>query len=455
MQDETPIIPRPRRRFRVPVGGLVTLALAAAVGVVWWWHTPRTMRLVDRQRDPHALYWLTDDGIVMSLAPVSWRAGESTTLALKDWRGRRRWLVTLPAINYTGWALPRGSVASVFPVTRSPDGRVLAAAIPQKNSLLVATWRNGKPLGICTIHIGPREALHGDWRPSILARDDGRVFLWLSGMKTSPILVIEGSRVIARGTHTSQLTGTAPLRYWRRLAPDGTTLLCGLLYQETLTPHGEYAALAITGSRVVVTPYPTLRVTHAYADEIFSVPWLFTGGSALFEGKLLIRPDGTTITFTDWTSASVTFSVTQGRYLLQRHVNERERHRLYETTTGKVWPIPVTAEEMDVMTFSANGRYVLVRERGMPRYTGAQEAFMRLVYRIPRLGAFARKRLEQRDELCLYERSGRLRAVLPVEPEKHLYFAFLTPNGRHVSIVREFEPSEENSFSIKQCVYAW
>jgi hypothetical protein len=304
------------------------------------------------------------------------------------WQGQRQWACHLPRARVEGWTLDGYNSCRAGAV--SPDGRIVATIAPAKPGVMaLTTWRDGQELG--RVHLAARDfGATTNWPfPALLAMDDGRVLVYQDFTMRSPLVLAQGARIVARGTHS--ISTVTERGYVRLLAPD-----CRTLVSHTVVPalgNASYSRVAISGSRIVVTPLYTMSLSPM--DGVLLPNGLFCDGDGTLyndTGQLATGHSGSQAILPHPTFSSA--------------VSESDDHgtlRVRNLRTGKSWTLP-TGDW--VWAVSEDGRFALAT-RGSE--TDPLKTFLE---RFPPLRPLA-ARIPIRFSLRLYER-GYLRAALPL-----------------------------------------
>ncbi|MHB0936492.1 MAG: hypothetical protein ACYC6A_08895 [Armatimonadota bacterium] len=272
---------------------LLIVAVALLFKVIDWFASPHTFRLAvhysakaklagpidTRQLYPEDLKRLEegDPAVFTEAGLFLYEQGSSfyqadeqeAVIAFRDWRGRRRWSVTVPQGTF------RGCYAS-------PNGRYLATFCYGRGSSILEVWRDGKSVY--------------DWIPEtsgsgqgVRIDNDGQLFVWYDGK----LSVIQDGEVIASNPNLQPSVWTGKTRVEYHLAPDGTAM-AGLVYticrpdDDYSRPHPgpylDYVPLTIRGNKVVATH-------RLYKNITSEGSWSFLpGGDLLFtDGTLYAR----------------------------------------------------------------------------------------------------------------------------------------------------------------------
>lgn len=277
---------------------LVIIAVSLLFKVIDWYASPHTFRLVAHYSAKGTLAEPVDPKQVDSAYREFLEEGEpavfteaglflfeqgskvyqadqqQAVVAFRDWRGRRRWAVTLP----------KCASRDIF---ASPDGRYLAAVCTD-GAGLYQVWHDGKSLYIC-------EPDGYDGSPSYLIDNRGRFFIW----QDDSLTVVDDGKVIASNPKLPRTVQTKTTCVNYQLAPDGTTM-AGMVYSLDFPvdiyeragssppaipkPSLDYVSLTIRGSKVVATH-------RLYKNITIEGNWSFLLGGDLLctDGTILTR----------------------------------------------------------------------------------------------------------------------------------------------------------------------
>jgi len=395
---------------------LVVLAPLLVLAGCWWcWHLPN-YHLVGRYPIQDYSLLACTDGFYTRESPGQF--------VFRDWNGQERWRLATAATPPPGQhATPR-----VFPGVRlrtpsslsyaaSPDGHVFAAVMGAGMRTRVQVWRDGRPTGDLLLPepflMVPQRWVH--------ALDNGRVYVWENAFDW-PLVAIDNGRIVASG-HFPAL-GV--------ISPDGSVVA-------TQTGAGfTYATLTVHEGSIHITP----RYTGIGALSIMRLPEL-TLNSSLFTGGYLLTQDGAVYNAAGRVSAANAWrheALAPGqRYTLQF---DETHSRVYSPVTGDAWTYAVSGVNKGGDATS-DGRFALA-------YCTAHipPHLMNLLLGMPMLSDMF-KRLSL-DYLALYERPGRLRAVLRLDllnRVPHLtriddYWWFPSPDGHTIAMTVTGNTSE-------------
>jgi hypothetical protein len=330
------------------------LVIVALVG--WWVVTrPKAMRLEASAPVAAAADGLdlipAADGLVV-LHPSATAPHDATHAARYDWHGNRTWEIALPPAALRGWTIPDGEPCRV--TAASPDGRVLATLAPSApGAVQLVTWRDGIELGRVSLAAQAFNSVTNWPYPALHVRDDGRVLIYQAFPRVSPLVLVEGQHIRARGTHTIKSPSPND-SYARLLSPDGEALVAISLDEPNVPTPFEYDQLAQRGDR--------LSVSLCYDGACPSAP------AQMLDGGLFVSPDGVVYDATGEIyrhGAWETFPSVHpaaNRCVVQR----RESQMLVFTpTTRRLWSI--SAGDW-ITTLSSDGRYALATHSGAAHF---------------------------------------------------------------------------------------
>jgi len=366
---------------------LVVLAVALLFKIIDWYASPHTFRLVahysakaklarpidTRQLYPEDLKRLEEgDPAVFTEAGLFlyeqgsgfYQADEQeAVIAFRDWRGRRRWAVTLPASSFRGFFA-------------SPNGRYLATYCGGRGSSLFEVWRDGKSVY--------------EWMPDESGSDqvvridnDGQLSVWYDGK----LSVIQDGEVIASNLNLPTGVYTEKSNTDYRVAPDGTAM-AGLVHTIRRSdadysrpdpgPSLDYIALDIKGNKIVAT--------HQLFKKVPDEGWRFLpGGDLEFADGTLYTRNGQRRSSNGWVPfdsfiGAGTSDLWHGDAIIQGQATQvfmtspqvqaptpTPLLRVYNPRTGLTWQLPNIMSANDSVSSdfykvyaSGNGRYALV-----------------------------------------------------------------------------------------------
>ncbi|HOF87042.1 MAG TPA: hypothetical protein PLZ36_02915 [Armatimonadota bacterium] len=406
---DTAVLPPKRRPMRLLIAVAVLLALAGG----WWLSRPPAFRFVGMiVLPPHVTNFAIRESHIL-ITTVNTAGGphwegwaRPATVQCLDEGGRVRWTITVPAADSGVGTLLSPNIVTVPQDIRqiifSPDGRLVAAVMPIGAEVCVITWRDGKKLGYVCIPAARFGSAAYSLKLGAQLTDDGRVLLYVKNTARSPLLLIQGRRIIATGEHRSPFRAAAesPLR---SIAPD----LRGMTYGEERIIRGRQQFHLASGTMAIHDGVITVRqrVLGTFDREIFSQ--LSNGQVVLVDGTCL-DASGTRVgtaamsvpISTDWPLPIAAPTMTAHR--------TGARLRLHSLTGGGDWSLP---PRMEVARPIVSDRYALAY---YPPGDGAPHRRLKaLAARIPFLRDQARAIGIPRP-LYLFERPGRIRATLPM-----------------------------------------
>ena len=401
---------RPARRTLLLIVGVLVL-LGTAAGCWWRWHVPQ-YHLAGR--------YLAQDATLLACTTGFWLRESDTDFVLRAWDGTERWRVQIA--DPSAATRPKGPLGGPrfrFPFFAtlafavSPDGRVFAAAIPTGAQTRVQCWRDG---GLVTDLLLPAPPFAPMLR-RVHVLDSGRVFVWECARNLPPAAtVIEQQRIIARGTLPSDAL----------LSPEGTVMV------SPETQGFAYHTLAVRNGAILATRRYTARdglaVTRmpGYIQEysLFAQGYVLADDGARYGPQGLISPAG------PWAHNTITPGK---RYTLE---SSGPQSRVLSPVTGDSWGYTVRGGNQGGDA-TADGRYALA-------YCRAQipPDVQRLLVTFPGLTDWLGR--SSLDYLALYERPGRLRAVMRLDmahllpgTEVDSYCWYPSPDGRAVVLAAD------------------
>lgn len=394
----------PARRFPWWLLGL--LLLAALVGV-WLLMQPKSYHYV-------ASYKAYD----RTLAPCTsgFLLRESlNTFVLRDWHGHERWRVT------SAKPVPIKNVEEEYYLNYyvSPNGHIFAVIAANGQRMSMQVWQDGRKT--TEIHT---KADADVFSPNVRPLDDGRVFAWYrtvrAGRKTIFMLIRQG-RIIARDS-------ARIINF--HMSPDGTVVAGNSL-------GTSYASLRVEKDSIVLgKPQKTAGSLQMESRPIHG------GESALFAEVYVLATDGTVHGPKGLVSASKGWEhdtiAPGGRYTLEQR---GEQSRVFSPKTGMSWSFTVKGENYGGDA-TPDGRFALAYFRP------GEAAWAKQVRKVPWLNEHVST--DNGQVIALYERPGRLRAVVPKkEIDRWWNNSFETwwypgDNGRAVVNIRDLGKSWES-----------
>ena len=420
VNDPSLLLARPgKSRYLPPRGVLMTLATVALLlllaGCWWHWHIP-TYRLCGR--------YPAVDYTLLGCTSGFWMHESPRTFVLRDWNGKERWRANLAQTKISGQrATPRVltnfgyRTQSPLSYAASSDGRVFAAAMPAGTQTRVQIWRDGALTGDLLLP-APVNPVPQRW---VHALDNGRVFVWDNAPEW-PVTVIDNGRIVARGHFPA----------WGLISSDGRTVV---------SPFGNgftYADLTVRDGVVRVTP----RYHGADPLAVLRMPDLTLDNSSFINGYVL-SSDGAVYNHAGRVSPATTWqheTVAPGRRYTLQHIGAASR--VYSPLTGDTWSFFVHGENKGGDAI-ADGRYALAYCT-----TRIPPDLLKLLQAVPGMEeTFTRMSL---DYLALYERPGRLRAVLRLDRINLRpsllriddYWWYPSPDGRTIAMTITGNASE-------------
>ncbi|MHB0939180.1 MAG: hypothetical protein ACYDCO_04960 [Armatimonadota bacterium] len=449
---------RPRRRW------LLVAVICLLAGGLWLGYhltAPKRYRLVATLPFSFGTT-VTQAGVVVpetvtrEMSPGSVEIGTSS-LALYNWQGKKRWRIKLPE-PYNGYAL-------------SPDGRRLIAEVTDHGRPALQYWLDGTPAWRLAI---PRSSS----AIALYCLDNGLVYYWQDDRLTA----IRDGQVVAANPHLPRDKKRANPKFWYDYTvywPSsdcstliGTTPIFDLNISGTHGPGLEYSTLKIIGKRIVAT--------HRYTDPQADGYLVFPGGRILTRDGTVYNEKGIRHRGPAWTLPTVhkgTFwdrcGMSDDRNFnaaVQVHAKEARvydfknyRFRIIDLQTIQAWELP-RAKDPTEPRCSANGQYAAALtyiEKDDP--PGALGRLNRRLKLFPLVRNAIFSRIPDRYELRLYTRPGRLRARLPLfmnhelEVDGQRYRTvdyFVSPDG-HGLVIRAKEPPGDRSCEERLFFYRW
>lgn len=363
-----PLDPRRKRRL-VRIITLV-LALALVAGGIWWWLQPRAYHLVGQFR--------SGDVTIIPCTQGFFLRESLNSFVLRDWRsGKICWQ-----------AMSARPMSAELMYAVSSNGRFFAVLTDYAPHARLQIWDNGTL--ICD-RIMTQLTSFGN---HLKALDDGRVFVWMSRRwnyepTPTPALLLHGDQVVASGQVLDSMLAA--------MSPDG---------QVMMAPYGlgfEYAAIRVQGKRIAVAQRYrgndpiNLQVMNGFCLDSN----LFAGGILLAKDGALYQAAGKKFVASGWTNESV---APGGKYTYQ---HRGAQARVYSPVSGDNWTFNVPGRQQGGDA-TENGRFALAWYH---RGTGRRPT--PYADGIPWMSnPFSNYR--SRETLALYERPGKLRAILPL-----------------------------------------
>jgi len=389
-------------------------AILGVIGYFWWQSQPKSYRLI-----------ASSDTAAVTLIPCKdgYLTQEKSAWVLRAWEtGKERWRVKRPAYH-----LPTGT-NEVWSIGQQGD--VFALITPTKDGAVLRCWKNGQPTFTQRFSAwrASLRVLNPDSRPgvrdladSLRARvlNDGRVIAWAEQPPRCPAAVVRGGSLIARGT--------LPFRKGHStfVAPDG---------QFAAVTNGVatvYAPLAITDGQLTAaeTRIAGCNFTNGKTPPYYEEADLLAAGQGLTESGAIFDASGPKPS-DGWEADTVTPG---GVYLLQ---TKGPRSRVYAPSTGEQWSY-YAGEDNRGGDATMDGRYAL--SYFTPDFAPQAARLLQWLSRIPGVGEALPD--PYTGHAGLYERPGRLRALLRIDLERWWpghdvgsYWWFPSPDGRAIAI---------------------
>ncbi|MHB9134632.1 MAG: hypothetical protein ACYDBB_26460 [Armatimonadota bacterium] len=424
--DATPrFSSHPTRRRWWWVVGLVLLVIAG----VWWWRMPATLRVIARIPKGNPSYedsrWTP-----LGLLRWTWTKGKDAPSQLTQygWDGVERWSVQGPVgVGDMQWRERN--------LMYSPDGHFITIPLAGDTWVRLLRWHDGKALGEVRVpHVNGRYTFNVF--PSVQVCNSGRTWVYTDGMETCPIWAVDGRRVAAGRIAASPVKMDPPIYGWY-LSADGALLS---MQPETSPLFIRFFTLAVEGDRVKAVQISLLRNARRFSMENGGLVWDGNGNLLRRSGAILNQPG--------WSSALLNGA--DGGVLLltpKARGTAAVACRLHHLASGGQWEIRSFRPQVDALCGTADGRFALTRERGVQP---GLRPFIHLVSHLPR-GHTLAWRLVESEQLVLYERPGRPRAVFPIStstqgteyfdctlngmPYTGFCSVALSPDGRRVGVV--------------------
>jgi len=348
MSTTTPRPRRARRRF-----WLILAAVALVLFAGWHWlHTP-AMRLqavtpldgvIDDGYEP---FFFNTHDVLLHKEPVPHNR-TMMRLTLIGWDGKPRWRVTVPWPSLLPDKIDRDDFMPWRDLALSPDGHLLAMALPdKKHEVRVLSWRDGRLLG----------DVHLPWSPggfyNLQATESGRVWL-MQFVGSLRLWAIDGTQ-IADGAYPAKILGRlSPYgrRYLYSLSPDGTILLGGNPRQRLY----DYATVQVIGKRVVVTSRSTGTIS-GLTPNWYPNGWVVgDNGEILGPNGMIHGPDG-------WQNYALQYNA---RPVLQMRSHQTNCVRLFLPPPDHPWEIQLrTAPQISAMC-STDGHIMMTTAMEQP-----------------------------------------------------------------------------------------
>ncbi|MHB9134341.1 MAG: hypothetical protein ACYDBB_24990 [Armatimonadota bacterium] len=397
--------------------------------------------------------WLRQSGFFYLARTDPFHRQSPQSLVFSDWNGRPCWRVILPEEKKQD----RETRSPARDLAFSADGHVVAVTIAENGSWQVFTWRDGRALGQVTLYAAPRGKLPPRVRPAMIVLNTGRVLLWCRSQFAGPLYAIEGKEVVATGYFRSQLHSPEGMESVE-IAPDGSALLACCTATSQMAPSSptfEYASLKIARRQITITTRRLERLAEPLCQ-------LFPGGAAVNMHGTVFTPQGKRQNQESWDwliNVSPYQDTAGGSWLLQTQGKDQ---RLFMPATGETWKLSMPGELLDA-GFTQQGGHVLAYIRDVHHlHFDGEDDFRIKDAGQERLLAPARRCREFR----VYERPGRLRAVLPLHAgvgeeavldlhgvRYQVDHGFLSPDGHRLILVGIAQNNINATYEF--LVYGW
>lgn len=366
---------RPRRRWWLLVWPALIIAL-----LYWWWQSqPRSYHQVARST-------------TASITLIPCRQGYLTietgdAYVLRDWvTGKEKWRVPRPA---------PGHIAFAYGVTWSigEQGDVFATAVDSSFGMQVTFWRDGRRISTQPVFMKYPKARFG-----LQVLNDGRVMAW-SCAPGAPALLLRNGTVVTSGLLLPKARRVQKVS----VAPDGSL---AIIQSDT---GSTAAALSIRGSRIVATP--TRLTDSAPASSLYppygDAPAMLVKEHFFSDDMTLRTRHGLVPGHAGWSTDTITPG---GAWLYQ---SKGTRSRAIAPATGDQWSFTVPGDLFggDV---TMDGRWALTHF-GLGEKAPVSRV-TKLLREIPGFNKVPDP--SDRNFLGLYERPGKLRAILPLDIDK-------------------------------------
>ncbi len=397
---------RPRRRWwRL----LFPLALLLLIG--WWWSTlPKSYHRVARSTTAHITLVPCRQGY------LTIEAGDA--FVLRDWTtGAEKWRVR-STVSSSAMADACGDLWSI-----GEHGDVFATNEWHRQGTRVTIWRDGVQIFHRMMLTQTRNCEYG-----IRVLNDNRVMVWSQDPNNAAVL-IDGTKIAARGNLEPRTSGL-PFG-WVMVAPDGRHAAT-MIFPATHT-----AAVTIRDDRILTTKRTVLSApisTESY-PPYGAIPDLLCGGRFLSDGKIY-GIGGPLPGHGKWATDTITPG---GVWVFQ---SQGKQGRVYAPSTGDQWTLttPGPCQGGDA---TMDGRWALAHFS--PGQDAAVSRLVEALQQIPGLENFPNP--ANADFLGLYERPGKLRALLKVDIDNWVsdldlsvenYWWFPSPDG-HGYVINIFD----------------
>ena len=372
------------RRGKPLRGWLTALAALLLLGMLvtgWWRCRIPTFQLSGRYPAYDATLLASTNGFWVREAPQQF--------VFRDWQGHERWRIDVavsripehdgdPRVLKTVRAHPQSDIY----FSASPNGRVFAASTADGPRTRIQIWQDGTLTADLILPVSGDSASER----FITALDSGRVFTWENAANWR-LFAIEKGRIIAGGHVAANSMVT----------PDGAALV-------TLDGSGFlYATLAVHDRVLQITPRyhtPEFLLLNWHAER--------TREDAFFTNGLVMTPNGAVYGSTGRLIAPNRWrrhAIAPGFQYMVQYVGEESR--VYAPLTGEAWTF-IVDDFNKGGSASADGRFALTRCQ-----TRIPPTWLRTLQKLPAPGTTLQR--TSLDYLALYERPGRLRAVLRLD----------------------------------------
>jgi len=323
-------------------------------------------------------------------------AYQECSVAMCRWNGELLWKVDLPRPKFLSVSNRLNYDLHGSHSQLSPDGRHLAQAVVDGSSQQIVNWLDGHRTGAVRLPCYRKMA-------RLLVQDTGRIYAWIPSQPTWSFYIIEGNRIIARGTMpipTSAVAGSCEGAF----SPDGNAFVL------TDFPGFTYYRVSISGS--------TLNLTRTY---IANDPIDFLQSPLIWDSKLLLTSNGaiyndrgqvTKANKWRFGDADTTVAVAVMQYLPGDNALVEGPIRIFDPRTHRHWS-PNGGWAYIISKASADGRFALVGRQPGGRF---QPLIAKLAGEKITSSSLERRLQRFTDplevDMVLYERPGRARAKL-------------------------------------------
>jgi len=405
--------PRPRLRVRRVIFVLLLILIP-----ILWHFRPSIPELVCGFPARGEQLWVRAEGF-FTAADDAFAMRLPSKVTCWRWYGTEAWTLRLPKPDLTGWRLDtvekdwNGRAFSV-----APGGVWSAVAWADGPRVRVITWHKGQVKGRLTFPVSADGPFTGRAAFRVMALDDGRAALWLASAPVSPILVIEGNRMLATAEHRSKLTMERGIVYERVLSPDMRRLI-GFKRPwisaqrdgvSVTPPDMECASLELT--RTELTVYQHYTITHVNQPILFNGAVVGGNGAVFRQRGEADAPDGWTVAagVEPQPDCAVQYKDTSARVIAPASMQD--------------WGVPRARQSWRV-AISEGGRFALAYDASAHRSAGLSNRFS--TWEVLTSVLFTPRRLN------LYERPGRLiRAMKLPNSRQTVRSAYLSPDAARV-----------------------